>query len=35
MMYGQVGWDVVFLLPLGNHRTITERNSEKVFQEAA
>lgn len=32
MMYGQVGWDVVFLLSLGNHRTMTERNAERFFK---
>lgn len=32
MMYGQVGWDVVLLLPLGKHRTITEGSAERFLK---
>lgn len=28
MMYRQVGWDVVLFLPVGDHRTTTERSAE-------
>lgn len=31
-MYGQVGWDVVLLLPLGKHRTITEGSAERFLK---
>lgn len=32
MTYGRVRWDVVLLLPLANHRTITERSAERFLK---
>lgn len=32
VMYEQVGWDVVFLLPLGNQRIIPERSAERFLE---
>lgn len=29
---GQVGWDAILSLPVGNHRTATERSAERFLK---